>query len=121
MSKVYIIQNGLVRIFNGKDCEASTELCRLTMGAHFGELSFFKQDNDYINDTNNFQSKLSTQSAVSHSFTVMYTISYIDFKEILLINPEIYKLFHAIAQQRDKQTKQYDDEQLCQVVTEKFC
>ena len=62
----------------------------------------------------------STQSALSHCFTVLYTINYIDFKEILLINPDIYKLFQHIAQQRNKQIKQYDDQQLCQIITQQL-
>ena len=119
-SRVYIIQQGLIRIFNGKQGEKSTELCRLTCGAHFGEISFFKQDQDYINDINQYESKLATQSAVSHTFTTLYTITYLDFKQILLINPEIYKLFQKIAKQRDKQSKQYDDQNLCQFVTQQF-
>ena len=119
MSKVYVVQQGLIRIFNGKTNESSTELCRLSTGAHFGELSFFEQDHDFLNGRNNFESKLSTLSAVSHTFSVLYTISYIDFKEILLINPKNYKLFRAIADSRNQQITQYDDQQLCQILTQR--
>lgn len=120
MSRVYVVHEGLIRIFNGKLNENSIELCRLTTGSHFGEVSFFQQHEDYLDERITAQSKLSTLSAVSHTFSVLYTLSYADFKEVLLIDPKNYKVFRAIAEHRNKQNVQYDDQQLCQIIASRF-
>ena len=120
MSRVYVVHEGLIRIFNGKLNEKEVELCRLTMGSHFGEVSFFRQHDDYLDERVTARSKLSTLSAVSHTFSVLHTLSYADFKEVLLIEPKNYKLFRAIAELRDKQSAQYDDHQLCHLVAARF-
>ena len=66
---------------------------------------FCKQERYFIHGRGALSSKPSTLSAVSHSMAVLYTIAYSDLKENLLI-----------AEQHNRQTAYYDDQQLCQIV-----
>lgn len=60
-----------------------------------------------------YEARKSPICAVCHTYCVFYFVPYDCFKEVILIDPKLYKLFKTIALQRSKQEAGYSDSELC--------
>ena len=60
-----------------------------------------------------WESQLSPISAVCHTYTLLYFITYKDFRKILRLDPLTCQLFRTIASIRSKNHARYNDKKLC--------